>query len=218
MPRSVTISLPSERAGPLVEELCSFDGTLTLGRQPRASIRPSGDIVTVEVLERSLSDLFALLSRHGAGSDHDVSVTTSEPIAVVSASSSDALARDPASSRFEEVESTLEREATMGVNKVTAMAAAGAVAAVGILTNSVHLVIGAMVIAPGFEPFLKVALGAAGARRSFRRAFSDLGSGWAALVVERPSQPRSCDCWASRSIPRRVATWVRPTSWRTGGS
>jgi len=179
----VTISLPSDRASRLVEELSGFDGTLTLSRQQHVSLRPPGDVVTVEVPDTSLPSLFALLSTHGAGTDETVSVTTSEPTAVVSASAAEVLARDPATSSFEEVETTLEREATMGANKVAAMAAAGAVAATGILTNSVHLVVGAMVIAPGFEPFLKVALRVAGRGRSFGRAFTDLAAGWAALAT-----------------------------------
>lgn len=183
MPRSVTISLPSDRAPLLVEELSAFDGTLSLSRQRQASVRPPGDVITVEVLDRSVSELFALLSRYGAGSDDGVSVITSEPTGIVSASSSAALAGDPASSSFEEVETMLEREASMGANKVLAMAAAGAIAAVGILTNAVHLVIGAMVIAPGFEPLLKVALRVTGRGRSFRRGFVDIVVGWCVLAA-----------------------------------
>jgi len=183
MPRSVTISLPSDRAARLVEDLGAFDGTLTLSRHRQVSVRPPGDVVTVEVLDRSVSALFALLSSHGAGRDEDVSVTTSEPTAMVSASSGAGLADDPATSSFEEVETMLEREATMGANKVAAMAAAGAVATVGILTNSIHLVIGAMVIAPGYEPLLKVALRVVGRGRSFRRAAWDVAAGWVALAA-----------------------------------
>lgn len=183
VPRSVTISLPADRASLLVEELSTFDGTLTLSQQRQASVRPPGDVVTVEVLDRSVSTLFGVLSRYGAGKDDGVSVTTSEPTGMVSASSSAALADDPASSSFEEVETMLEREASIGANKAMAMAAAGAVAAVGILTNSVHLVIGAMVIAPGFEPFLKVALRVTGRGRSFRRGFIDIAVGWCVLAV-----------------------------------
>lgn len=183
VPRSVMIALPSDRAARLVEELAGFDGMLTLSRQQQVSIHPPGDVVTVEVLDRSTPALFALLSRHGAGRDDTVSLTSSEPTGMVSSSSAAALASDPASSSFEEVETMLEREATMGANKVAAMAAAGAVATVGLLTNSVHLVLGAMVIAPGFEPFLKVALRVAGRGRSFPRGFYDICAGWAALVV-----------------------------------
>ncbi len=183
MPRSVTISLPSDRAAALVDELSGLDGVLTLNRQKQTSIRPRGDVVTVEVLDRSTSELFALLSRHGAGRDDAVSVTSSEPTGMVSSSSAAALARDVAASSFEEVETMLEREATMGPNKVAAMTAAGAVAAAGLLTNSVHLVIGAMVIAPGFEPFLKVSLRVAGRGRSFPRGFWDIAAGWGALAL-----------------------------------
>jgi hypothetical protein len=183
VPRSITISVPQERAPDLVDDLSAFPGTLTLSRQPQASVVPPGDVVTVEVLDASISEVFALLSRYGVGTDKAISVTSSEPTAVVSASSSQELARDRASSSFEEVEATLERESTMGPNKVAAMLAAGVIATVGLETNSVHLVIGAMVVAPGFEPFLKVALRVAGRGRSFRQGFMDIGLGWTAVVV-----------------------------------
>ncbi len=84
-------------------------------------------------------------------------MTTNEPTALVSASASAELRNEPSSASIEEVQSLLEREATMGPSKVFVMFTAGAVAAIG-MTNSVHLVIGAMVIAPGFEPFSKLAL------------------------------------------------------------
>ncbi|HWC12817.1 MAG TPA: hypothetical protein VG455_16535 [Acidimicrobiales bacterium] len=56
-------------------------------------------------------------------------MTASEPTALVSASSPRTLARDPATSSFEEVETMLEREATMGGNKIASMAVAGGCAA-----------------------------------------------------------------------------------------
>lgn len=183
MPRSVTISIPRDRSDALVEELSSLEGVVSLTRQRRASIIPPGDLVAVDVVNSSISPLFDVLSRHGAGTDDAVSVTTTEPLAVVSASSSSALARDPATTSFEEVEATLERESNMRANKVAAMATAGAIATVGLLTGSVHVVVGAMVIAPGFEPFVKVAFRVTGRGRSFGRAFTDIAAGWSALFA-----------------------------------
>ncbi|MFP5371852.1 MAG: DUF389 domain-containing protein [Actinomycetes bacterium] len=183
MPRSVTISIPPDRSGALVDDLSSLEGVVSLSRQRRASIIPPGDLVSVDVVNSSMPPLFDLLSRYGAGTDDAVSVSTTEPLAVVSASSSSALARDPATSSLEEVEATLERESNMRANKVTAMATAGAIAAVGLVTGSVHVVVGAMVIAPGFEPFVKVALRVTGRGRSFGRAFADIAVGWSALFA-----------------------------------
>lgn len=183
MPRSVTISLPTERADAVVEELSALDGALTLTRQREASIVPPGDVVTVEVLDRAMPRLLAVLTAHGVGTDDAVSATTSTPTAVVSSSQARALAHDPASSAFEEVESILERQSSMGANKLVAMAGAGVVAAAGLATDAVHLVIGAMVIAPGFEPFLKLSLRVAGRGRSLGRGLFDVAAGWAAVVA-----------------------------------
>lgn len=183
MPRLVTVSLPRERAGSLVEELAGLDGVLTLSRHRDASVMPPGDLVNVEVLDTSVPALFDLLTRHGSGHDKSVSVTTSEPTSVVSASSSGPLSREAATAAFEEVDSILDQEATMRANKLMAMAAAGVIATVGLVSNSVHIVVGAMVIAPGFEPFLKLGLRVTGPTRSFRRGFYDTGAGWAATVA-----------------------------------
>ncbi len=63
------------------------------------------------------------------------------------------------------------------------MAVAGAIAAAGIATNALHLVIGAMVIAPGFEPLLKISLGIAAAGTGWKRGARQTGAAYGVLVV-----------------------------------
>jgi hypothetical protein len=181
--RTVTISLPSERTDPLLGDLRSLPGVLTVHRQDGISVQPPGDVVTVEVTDRSLTGLLDLLTRYGAGRDDGVSVTTSEPDGMVSASGAEALADDIGASAFEEIEHTLDREATLGANELTVMGVSGAVAVAGLVTNSVHLVIGAMVVAPGFEPLLKLSLSAAVGGGAWRRGVAQTAQGYALLVV-----------------------------------
>lgn len=183
MPRSVSVLLPSSRTDALVEQLCQLDGLLTLQVLRGAGVQPTGDAVTLEVSDTCMPDLMHVLDGHGAGTDEQVSVTMSEPIGMVSASASQEIMADPASSTFEEMQFMLARESRMGSNKVMVMAAAGVVAATGIATNSVHLVIGAMVIAPGFEPLLRLSLGAVNRHRVWRYGGIDTLKGYGALLV-----------------------------------
>lgn len=71
----------------------------------------------------------------------------------------------------------------MTVNAMFLMFVAGALAVVGITTGSIHTVIGAMVIAPGFEPLTRVALGAVGGGSALRRGLVDTGKGYLALLL-----------------------------------
>jgi uncharacterized protein (TIGR03382 family) len=183
VPRTITISIDSSRTDALVADLAVADGVLTLHRQDGVSLRPPGDVVTVEVLDRRSSELFALLSRHGAGVEPGVSVTTSEPDGMVSASHAESIGSDISSSSFEEMEFILDREASMGSNQLPVMAVAGAVAAVGLITNSVHLVIGAMVIAPGFVPLLKLSLSATVGGTAWRRGLWQTAAGYGLLII-----------------------------------
>lgn len=183
MARTVTISIPSGRADALLGDVQALDGLLTVHRQHGSSVQPPGDVVAVEVTNRAMPALQRLLAMHGAGTDPAVSVTTSEPTGMMSASGSEALARDVSTSSLEETEFTLARETTLGINETIVMALAGAVAAVGLVTNAPHLVIGAMVIAPGFEPMLKVSLSVAAGGGAWRQGFLQTVKGYGALIA-----------------------------------
>lgn len=183
MPRTVTISIPSDRTDALVGDLRAIPGILTLHRQRGASLQPRGDVVTVQVADRSTSSLVKLLTAYGAGTDDAVSVTTSEPDGVVSSASAEVLSRDVATSSFEAIEFTLDREATFGANELVVMAVAGVVATAGIVTNALHLVMGAMLVAPGFEPLLKISLALAVGGGAGKRGLIQIAKGYGVLVA-----------------------------------
>ena len=54
---------------------------------------------------------------------------------------------------------------------------------IGIASDALHLVIAAMVIAPGFEPMARIALGMAAHSSSWRRGARDTVKGYLALVA-----------------------------------
>jgi uncharacterized membrane protein len=72
----------------------------------------------------------------------------------------------------------------MTVNGLAVMSLSGVLAAIGLSNNALHLVIGAMVIAPGFEPLTRISLGAmAGSRSVVRRGLAQTFAGYLALML-----------------------------------
>ena len=183
MPRTVSISLPPERSTELSRRLQDLEGTLSVRLHRGVSVQPEGDVVEAEVLDRDIGHVMALVDDVGLGSDPSVSMTTSAPSSVVSAGQMTAVVRDTSTSTWEEIELTLGRQSTMTVPKVVVMALVGVVAAAGILTGALHVVVGAMVIAPGFEPLVRIALGLVQRRRSWRDGLVDGARGYGALLV-----------------------------------
>lgn len=63
------------------------------------------------------------------------------------------------------------------------MGLAGAVAAFGIVADTIHIVVGAMLIAPGFEPLLRVVYGVLGDRHSITAGLRANAYGYLALAA-----------------------------------
>ena len=60
---------------------------------------------------------------------------------------------------WDEMAFLLRRDTNLSVNFLSLMLLSGSVAAVGLWDNTLHIVIGAMVLAPGFEPLLRIPFG-----------------------------------------------------------
>jgi hypothetical protein len=129
---------------------------------PQASVEPPGDIVTVHCANRQLDGLLALLDEYGIGSTAGTALVSSEPNSLVSPTVAAVLTTDTSESSWEEIEFLLTKESHMTGSGTAVMAIAGFCAAAGVASGSLHVVIAAMVIAPGFEPFIRVALAAFG--------------------------------------------------------
>ena len=124
-----------------------------------------------------------LLAAHGIGTETGTSYTTSEPVSMVSSSHAASIVRDTSESSWEEIERMAAKESNMTANALLVMALAGMIAAVGIATNALHVVIGAMVIAPGFQPISRIGLGLVAQSPAWRRGLWDTLRGYAVLVA-----------------------------------
>jgi hypothetical protein len=184
MSRVVEIVVPAGETEGLVQEIVAkLDHLIGLRVARGESREPAGDLVTLTVSNRSLYSLMRILQERGIGTRPGRSVTISEPVSVISMPSREIIEDDKMDVVWEEMDFTIMRESTMRVNGLLVMGAAGMLAAVGIATGALHLVIAAMVVAPGFEPITRIALGLVARSRVWTAAVRDTAKGYAALLL-----------------------------------
>lgn len=182
MPRTIEVSVASEKTGTLLARLEGTDGVAGLTVQRGASIQPPGDVVTIQATNggtRGVLDLLDDLDVQSGGS-----VQTSEPRSLISESHRNGLDRESNETIWEEMAFLLRRDTNVSANYLALMACAGGIAAAGLWTNTLHIVIGAMVIAPGFEPLLRLPFGlVAGPRVLASRGAASTAAGYLALML-----------------------------------
>ncbi len=186
MARSLQLTVPPARTGALRDALLATEGVLGLRVQRGIAVDPSGDVLSFEVLDAHLPGVMRLLDEHGLGADEGTSMLTSEPLAVVSRKHGASIIGDKNEASLEEIEQVMARAAHPTASVVALMAISGALAVVGIAENAIHLVVAAMLIAPGFVPIVRG---------------SSVGS--LAVVTSLPGLCIRCRRTA-HSLPRRV--------------
>jgi uncharacterized hydrophobic protein (TIGR00271 family) len=157
MSRNVQISLAAEKTDRILRDLNDCEGVVSISLQRGASIKPPGDVLGVLATNEGMQDLRDVLKRHevvGNGA-----VATGEPSSLVSIPSENKIEVETNESTWDEMASLLRRETNLTNNYLMAMLFSGAVAAVGLWSDTLHIVIGAMVIAPGFEPIIRIPFG-----------------------------------------------------------
>lgn len=183
MPRTVYITVPSAQAGGLLIDLQRIEGLIGLRHFPGASVKSPGDAISLDVTDRDLPEVMRLLEGAGVGRDPGTALVTSAPTGVVSSQFAERVARDRTEWTWEEMELEIGRQSNMTANGVLVMVVSGAVATIGVATGAIHLVIGAMVIAPGFEPLTRIALGVVARSRAWRRGLWDAAVAYVTLFL-----------------------------------
>lgn len=182
--RTISLSLPSNQTDSLVAKFQEVEGVIGIKLIRGISLKPKGDALILDVNSNGLQKVFKILDDLGVADSSDISISTSEPLSYISQETRGALFKEEQNSTAEELEETLTKESAMNPNLVYIMAASGVLATVGILEDSLHLVIAAMVIAPGFEPLSAVAAGSIlKGNLLFRRALMGTLKGYTALIL-----------------------------------
>ncbi len=179
------VSAP-DRTDVLLETLASDPGVSSLVVLPGAARRPGGDAVQFDVRPGSANSVFRQLK--------SLTGAQREAVAVEYVDATLGEAPAPASKHFvvqrdvapvwELVEARIRSDAVYAPSFYILLAIAGLIGAVGILTNSQILVVGAMVVGPEYNAIISVALGIdQRARRPVLRGLLALLVGFAAAMV-----------------------------------
>ena len=121
---------------------------------PGAARQPSGDLILCDVAREDASIVLAELRELGLAEQGTIAASSIDTAISAAADAAEhAAAGSPADAVvWEEVESRTSESAELSGSFVTFMVLATMIAAIGILTDSVILIIGAMIVGPEFGP------------------------------------------------------------------
>jgi uncharacterized hydrophobic protein (TIGR00271 family) len=209
----IRVVSPPSVTGRLLGQLASLPGIQNLIVLEGAGHRPDGDAVLFDVYDNAANPVFRML--RDLGLDHD------NPIAVeqVDASLTDTARQGKKISSpageiapvWEMVEATIRRGSVYSPSFFILLTIAGLIGAVGILTNSEILIVGAMVVGPEYNAIIAAALGISQRdRRAVRDGLLALLSGFSAAIVV--TLAFSAAVRAAGKAPEPFLEGVRPVS------
>ena len=183
MSRNIQISLPSEFTDKITSRVKSLDGLIGLRIHKNISIEPKGDVLDFDLINSEVANCLKIFESEGLLDRKDVSVTTSRPTNVLSRSASEKILTETHETSWEDILKNLLHQSDMSLNTLIVMFSAGIIASIGISTNTLHTVIGAMLVAPGFEPISRAVMGIVAKHRDWVRGSVDVLKGYIVLVA-----------------------------------
>jgi len=152
---------PPDVTPSLVPELRTEPAVMNLTVLPGAVSNPDGDAVQFDVLQGAANEVIGRL--RDLGLDQRGSIVLENVDSSISALADRATARRGRFQEFTpvwaEVEARIEREGSFPPSWFALLVIAGLIGAVGILTNSQILIVGAMVVGPEYGAILSLAFG-----------------------------------------------------------
>jgi uncharacterized hydrophobic protein (TIGR00271 family) len=158
----VRVASPASLTARLLEQLSAAPGVQNLVVLREAVHRPDGDAVHFDLSESAANPVFQDL--RGLGLDRVGSISVERIDATLAAGAADpagktGVLRPEAAPVWEMVEATIRGGAVYAPSFYGLLTVAGLIGAVGILTNSQILIVGAMVVGPEYNAIIAVALG-----------------------------------------------------------
>jgi uncharacterized hydrophobic protein (TIGR00271 family) len=181
----VRLVSPAALTGRLADRLTATPGVQNLVVQPGAATRPDGDSVQFDMHDEAANPVFRDL--RGLGLDGAGAICVERVDATLAdhalTAGHGAIVRERAPV-WEMVDATIRAGAAYSPSFYILLIAAGLIGAVGILTNSQILIVGAMVVGPEYSAIIAVALGISrGARGPVRDGLLALLWGFLAAIV-----------------------------------
>lgn len=183
MSRTVQVTIPSHETEKLLPKLKDLEGLISLRVQKNGSVKPEGDVLSFELINTAVSDFLKIMEEAELISDEKVSITTSKLDSIIAPAYSDEILSEPHETSWEEALKGILHDSNMTLNSSCIMFLSGVVAAIGISMNSLHVVIGAMLIAPGFEPISRLSMGLVAKHKDWRNAGKDILKGYLLLIL-----------------------------------
>ena len=181
----VRVVSPAERTGQLVETLSTLPGVRNLVVLASGARRPVGDAVQFDVVDGAANPVFQALRDLGLATHARITVHRVD--AALGTGTPDRRTGylvPEIAPVWEMVEATIRSGAAYPPSFYVLLTIAGLIGAVGILTNSQILIVGAMVVGPEYNAIIAVALGITKQdRRAVRAGLLALFWGFLAAVV-----------------------------------
>ena len=183
MARIISITSPYEKTDTILQDLKEVEGLLELQVFRKVSIEPPGDVIKLSIPNTHLHEVMRRVDKYGLGRVNGVSLSSSEPDSLIPTKSSYGIERDINEGSWEEMEMTISNDSNTSINTLLIMFISGSLATIGIATNSLHIVIGGMLVAPGFMPITRVALEIVGKHPGWYYGSFDFFKGYLVLII-----------------------------------
>lgn len=176
------MSVSQEQRETLAARLGQTEGVVSIQVYPGASVKPPADVMVLLVANSHLPEVMRLLE--GEDGRKPASLTITEPDAAFSASQQHELDIDVMETAWEESALFLQRSSQVTHNFLLLMAFSGVMAAAGLSTGVLHLVVAAMLVIPGFAPLLDIPFGLVlGNRHMIRLGLRSTAIGYAVFAL-----------------------------------
>lgn len=160
MQRTVQVATPSDRTDQLIRQIEPLDDVIGLSVQRGGSIKPVGDILIINALNKGIDEVLRRVADTCQGTNY--SIATAEQASMIDQQHDNIIENDIDEAIWEEIETGMRQQAHVTVNYMLLMAIGGAIATVGLVSEpgpQAVAFVAASVIAPGFEPLAAVPLG-----------------------------------------------------------
>jgi hypothetical protein len=182
MPRTIEVSVPAATVDDILQRIDQVKGVVGLSRQAGASLQPPGDILSIQTTNDASREVIALLAELDVLSSG--SIVTSEPRSIISPEHQLRINRETNETVWDEMAFLMREDTNVSPNFLASMFLAGGVAAAGLWSDTLHVVVGAMLIAPAFEPLLRVPFGGLiGPGRIARSGLVSTGTGYLLMLL-----------------------------------
>jgi len=183
---SLRLIVPARLVQAVLDYLGGLVGATNVVHLPGAALEPAGDVILCDVAREEASIVVEHLCALGLDRDGSIAIDSVE--ASLSHAARRAMERSPGSPAdavlWEQVEQNVRESTDLSVSYLLFMAIATMIAAVGILTDSAVLIVGAMVVGPEFGPLAALCLAVVRRRPLVARAsLVALIAGFAVAIV-----------------------------------